>query len=235
MLEAIRISKEYKGQRALFDVSFTVEKSKIFCLVGANGAGKSTAIKMFTGQMTPSSGSANIDGYNVSTHLKNIKSKIAYIPENLMLYGHLNALENLDLFCSVSQLNYSTDELGSFLQQVGLNEQHFSKKLENYSKGMRQKVGIAYAIAKKASFLFLDEPTSGLDPKSIMEFSSLIKQLSSAGITILMTSHDLNRSINDSDKIGIMKDGNLLEIITTKNCSYRELEKKYMDHMISKE
>jgi ABC-2 type transport system ATP-binding protein len=149
-----------------------------------------------------------------------------------MLYGHLNALENLDFFCSISGLNYTSSELSLFLTQVGLKEGHFSKKLENYSKGMRQKVGIAYAIAKKASFLFLDEPTSGLDPKSIIEFSGLIRQMSSRGITILMTSHDLNSSINDSDKIGIMRDGNLLEVIPTKNCSYQELENKYMDYMI---
>lgn len=180
-----------------------------------------------------SSGSANIAGHNTVTEFKTIKSKIAYIPENLMLYGHLNAIENLDLFCSVSKLNYSNTELKSYLEQAGLDKTHFNKRLENYSKGMRQKVGIAYAIAKKASFLFLDEPTSGLDPKSIIEFSKIIKQLSASGISILMTSHDLHRSINDADKIGIMKDGELLEVIESRNCSHAELEKKYMDYMVS--
>jgi ABC-2 type transport system ATP-binding protein len=233
MLEAINIFKDYKGQKALNHVSFKVEMGEIFCLVGANGAGKSTAIKIFTGQLSPTSGSANIDGYNTATEFETIKYKIAYIPENLMLYGHLNALENLDLFCSVSNLKYSTNELNSFLTQAGLHADHFEKRLENYSKGMRQKVGIAYAIAKKAAFLFLDEPTSGLDPKSIIEFSEIIKQLSASGITILMTSHDLHRSINDADKIGIMKDGNLLEVIDTKSCSYNELETKYMNYMIA--
>lgn len=233
MIEAIKISKEYRDHKTLNNVSFRVEKGEIFCLVGANGAGKSTTIKMFTGQLLPSSGSANIDGINVASELKKIRSKIAYIPENLTLYGHLNALENLDLFCSISRLAYSKNELGTFLKQVGLCEEHFHKKLENYSKGMRQKVGIAYALAKKASFLFLDEPTSGLDPKSIIEFSGILKQLRMNEISILMTSHDLNRSLDDADKIGIMRDGKLLEIISTQNCQHEELERKYMSHMIS--
>jgi ABC-2 type transport system ATP-binding protein len=231
MLEAVNISKEFKGYKALNSISFKVEKGETLCLVGANGAGKSTIIKIFTGQLSPSSGSANINGLNVMIGLKDLKSHIAYIPENLTLYGHLNALENLDLFCSVSKLNYSVKELRFFLKDAGLSEAHFEKKLEKYSKGMRQKVGIAYAIAKKASCLFLDEPASGLDPKSILEFSMIIKKLTAEGVTILMTSHDLNRSIHDADKIGIMKDGNLLETIRTTNCSHDELEKKYMDHM----
>ncbi|MBA2613059.1 MAG: ATP-binding cassette domain-containing protein [Bacteroidetes bacterium] len=233
MLEAISIVKDYKGQKALNYVSFKVNLGEVFCLVGANGAGKSTLIKLFTGQLTPTTGSANIDGYSVAGDFNAVKHKVAYIPENLMLYGHLNAIENLDLFCSVSNLKYTTNELSLFLRQAGLNEVHYSKRLENYSKGMRQKVGIAYALAKKAEYLFLDEPTSGLDPKSIIEFSEIIKQLSKTGITILMTSHDLHRSINDADKIGIMKDGNLLEVIETDDYTHSELEEKYMNYMIN--
>ena len=233
MLEAINLSKQYGTSTVLNSINLKVNAGEIYCLLGANGAGKTTIIKLFTGQLSPTSGSANIAGHNSVTELETIKSKIAYLPENLMLYGHLNAIENLDLFCSVSKLNYSTTELKYFLKQAGLDEAHFEKRLENYSKGMRQKTGIAYAIAKKASFLFLDEPTSGLDPKSIIEFSNIIKQLSASGISILMTSHDLHRSINDSDKIGIMKNGNLLEEIDCKNCSHAELETKYMNYMVS--
>ena len=233
MLETINLSKQYGTFNALKSINLKINQGEICCLLGANGAGKTTLIKIFTGQLTPTSGSAIIDGRDTVTELETVKNKIAYIPENLMMYGHLNATENLDLFCSVSNLKYSIEELNFFLTQAGLDKSHFEKRLEKYSKGMRQKVGIAYAIAKKASFLFLDEPTSGLDPKSMIEFSKIIKQLSASGITILMTSHDLHRSINDSDKIGIMKDGNLLEAIDSKTCSYTELEKKYMNYMVS--
>ena len=96
---------------------------------------------------------------------------------------------------------------------------------------MKQKVGIAFALAKKAKVLFLDEPTSGLDPKSIAEFSILIRTLKDNGMTILMTSHDLFRTINDADRIGIMREGNLLEIVDAKQTTFADLEKKYMDYM----
>ena len=96
---------------------------------------------------------------------------------------------------------------------------------------MRQKIGIAFALAKKAEVLFLDEPTSGLDPKNIAEFSTLIQTLKSDGMAILMTSHDLFRTIHDADKIGIMKAGKLLEIIDALSTTHCLLEKKYMSHM----
>ena len=231
MIEVHHITKEFKGHRGLNDVSFTVRKGEAFCLIGANGAGKSTAIKILTNQFSPTSGTASIDGVNVAESFHQIKSDIAYVPENLMLYGHLSGIQNLDFFCNISGLKYSENELEVYLRQVGLDQKFFHKKLENYSKGMKQKVGIAFALAKKAKVLFLDEPTSGLDPKSIAEFSVLIKSLKDNGMTILMTSHDLFRTINDADRIGIMREGNLLEIVDAKQTTFADLEKKYMDYM----
>jgi ABC-2 type transport system ATP-binding protein len=231
MIEIQHITKEFKGHRGLNDVSFSVPKGQVFCLIGANGAGKSTTIKILTNQITPTSGTATIAGVNVSESFNQIKPDIAYVPENLMLYGHLSGIQNLDFFCNISGLTYSEDELKSYLSQVGLDQKFFQKKLENYSKGMKQKVGIAFALAKKAKVLFLDEPTSGLDPKSIAEFSGLIKALKHDGMTILMTSHDLFRTINDADNIGIMREGNLLEIVDAKQITFAGLEKKYMDYM----
>lgn len=231
MVEINHITKEFKGHRGLNDVSFTVRKGEAFCLIGANGAGKSTTIKILTNQFSPTSGTATINGVNVSESFNQIKPDIAYVPENLMLYGHLTGIQNLDFFCNISGLAYSTDELEAYLNQVGLDQKFFHKNLENYSKGMKQKVGIAFALAKKAKVLFLDEPTSGLDPKSIAEFSILIRTLKDNGMTILMTSHDLFRTINDADRIGIMREGNLLEIVDAKQTTFADLEKKYMDYM----
>jgi ABC-2 type transport system ATP-binding protein len=231
MIEIHNITKEFKGHRGLNDVSFTVHKGEAFCLIGANGAGKSTTIKILTNQFSPTSGTATIDGVNVSESFSKIKSDIAYVPENLMLYGHLTGIQNLDFFCNISGLQYSVHELEAYLMQVGLDKRFFDKKLGNYSKGMKQKVGIAFALAKKAKVLFLDEPTSGLDPKSIAEFSVLIKTLKTNGMTILMTSHDLFRTINDADRIGIMREGNLLEIVDAKQTTFADLEKIYMDYM----
>ena len=231
MIQVQNLTKEYKSHKALSDVSFSVAQGEIFSLVGANGAGKSTTIKILTHQIPATSGSAHVNGLDVSSHFARIKAEIAYVPENLMLYGYLTGIENLDFFCGISALKYSRAELGNYLIQAGLDSKHFDKKLGNYSKGMKQKIGIAFALAKKAKVLFLDEPTSGLDPKSIAEFSVLLKNLKAAGMTILMSSHDLFRIINDTDRIGIMKEGSLLEIVNAKEVSFLQLEEKYMQLM----
>lgn len=200
MIEVKDLTKEYKDHKGLAGISFNVEKGEIFSLVGANGAGKSTTIKILTNQLRPTSGSAVIDGFEISGNYQQIRPLVAYLPENLMLYGYLTGIQNLEFFCGISGLHYTHEELGLYLEQAGLESKHFNKRLDNYSKGMRQKVGIAFALAKRAKILFLDEPTSGLDPKSIAEFSLLLKNLKQAGMTILMTSHDLFRTMQDADK-----------------------------------
>lgn len=231
MIQVQSLTKEYKLHKALNDVSFTVTRGEIFSLVGANGAGKSTTIKILTHQVLATSGSASVNGLDVSSHFGQIKPGIAYVPENLMLYGYLTGIQNLDFFCGISGLNYTRAELENYLIRAGLDAGHFDKKLANYSKGMKQKVGIAFALAKKATVLFLDEPTSGLDPKSIAEFSVLLKNLKASGMTILMSSHDLFRTINDTDRIGIMKEGRLLETVHARETSFAQLEEKYMQLM----
>lgn len=231
MIEARNLTKKYKDQYVLKEVSFQVGKGELFCLVGANGAGKSTTLKLFTQQIQPTSGEALIHDINVADNYKAVKPLVTYIPENLALYGLLTGYENLRFFCEIAGIKYSRYKLESYLVKAGLEPQHFSKRMSEYSKGMRQKIGIAFALAKKSEVLFLDEPTSGLDPKSIAEFSNLIQTLKVDGMSILMTSHDLFRTINDADKIGIMKAGKLLETIDAVSTTHSLLENKYMSHM----
>ena len=123
----------------------------------------------------------------------NTTSSIGYIPENVNLYPYLSGLENLDYFCKLANLKYSKNELASFLRECGLNDNFHKKVTSSYSKGMRQKVGIAIAYAKKAKVYLLDEPASGLDPLSSNELSELLKKLASNGSSILMASHDIFR------------------------------------------
>ncbi|MCG8330749.1 MAG: ATP-binding cassette domain-containing protein [Chitinophagales bacterium] len=231
MLQAINLSKTYGKYHALKDLNLKVNSGEIFCLLGANGAGKTTTINLFLNFITPSSGKARINNISVSENPVETKKYVAYIPENLALYPELSGLENLTYFTGLANKTYHKDHLVSLLKRSGLQKDAFNKRVSEYSKGMRQKVGIAIALAKEAKALLLDEPTSGLDPKASNEFSDLLKTLSADGIAILMTTHDLFRAQVTGSHIGIMKEGRLLEKFSSKKVSLSELEKTYLNHM----
>ncbi|MCU0324063.1 MAG: ABC transporter ATP-binding protein, partial [Spirosomaceae bacterium] len=166
MLQAKNLSKKYGDQTALNGLNLTINEGEIFALLGQNGAGKTTTINCFLGFIEPSSGEASINGLSVAENALETKKYLAYIPETVMLYPNLTGIENLEFFSSLAGFKYSKDELGQFLSRAGLQDTAHQQRVGSYSKGMRQKVGIAIAIAKKAKALLLDEPTSGLDPKA---------------------------------------------------------------------
>ena len=231
MLEAVQLSKSYGSFRALNQLDLKILKGEIFCLLGANGAGKSTTINLFLNFIAPSEGTVKINDMDVAQHSLETKKHIAYIPENLMLYPNLSGLENLQYFCGLSGKEYPVAKLHDFLNKAGLKEDLHKRRVGKYSKGMRQKVGIAIAIAKEASALLLDEPTSGLDPKASNEFAQLLRELKETNVAILMATHDLFRAKETGTHIGIMKRGNLVEKLTTEEISHRDLEKIYLEHM----
>lgn len=226
MLQAKYICMRYGETQALNDLSFTIAPGEIFCLLGQNGAGKTTAINIFLGLITPTSGEALIDG--VSTSKKNARKNMAYIPEVVQLYSHLSGLENLDFFSRLAGFSYTEDALVALLKRVNLLEDAHNKRLVTYSKGMRQKVGIAIALAKDASYILMDEPTSGLDPKASIEFASLCKELSANGVAILMATHDIFNAVNIGSKIGIMREGALVYTTNTSKISAQELQDLYI-------
>ena len=207
MLSAKNLTKIYNGHPALADVSFTVNPGEIFCLLGANGAGKTTTINLFLNFIEPSGGEVFIGDFKVTDAPLETKKLLAYIPENLMLYPNLTGTENLDYFSNLAAKQYKQDELRNFLSEAGLQEGAHEQRVSTYSKGMRQKVGIAIALAKQAKVLLLDEPTSGLDPKASNEFAALLKKLSQQGVATLMATHDLFRAKETGTHIGIMKEG----------------------------
>lgn len=231
MITANNLSKVYNGKLALAGVSFKVKPSEIFCLLGANGAGKTTTINLFLNFIEPSGGEAIIGDYRVTDAPLETKKLLAYIPENLTLYPNLTGLENLDYFSALAGKKYSRDELRKFLSDAGLQEEVHDKRVNTYSKGMRQKVGIAIALAKQAKALLLDEPTSGLDPKASNEFAELLKKLSAQGVATLMATHDLFRAKETGTQIGIMKEGKLVEVLTSADINHSDLEKLYLQHM----
>ena len=228
MLIAENLSKTYGDYKALNNLNLKLNKGEIFALLGQNGAGKSTTINIFLGFVKPTEGVAKINGISVVDHPEETKKFIAYIPETVLLYPNLTGVENLKFFSSLAGFDCDNEALTSFLSKAGLQSDAHHNRLGGYSKGMRQKVGIAIAIAKKAKVLLLDEPTSGLDPKASNEFSEILKELASEGTTIFMATHDIFRAKEVADRIGIMKRGNLISEINADEISANELEKLYL-------
>ena len=228
MLIAENLSKTYGDYKALNNLNLKLNEGEIFALLGQNGAGKSTTINIFLGFVKPTEGVAKINGISVVDHPEETKKFIAYIPETVLLYPNLTGVENLKFFSSLAGFDYDNEALTNFLSKAGLQADAHHNRLGGYSKGMRQKVGIAIAIAKKAKVLLLDEPTSGLDPKASNEFSEILKELASEGTTIFMATHDIFRAKEVADRIGIMKRGNLISEINANEISANELEKLYL-------
>jgi ABC-2 type transport system ATP-binding protein len=232
MLEAVHLTKRYNGITALDDLTLRVMPGEVFCLLGANGAGKTTTINLFLNFVDPTSGTASINGLDVTREPLETKKYLAYIPETVMLYRNLTGLENLEYFSALAgRLDYTRVQLLGFFERVGLPAEAADRRVGTYSKGMRQKVGIAIALAKDARALLLDEPTSGLDPKAANEFSGLLAGLSASGVAVLMATHDLFRAKESGTRVGIMRQGRLVRTLETTEVGHADLERIYLEHM----
>lgn len=228
MLEAKNLTKKYGKHEALSQLNLSVGKGEIFCLLGQNGAGKTTTINLFLGLLEPSEGEAILNGVTVKTNGNATNKMMAYIPEVVQLYGNLSGLENLNFFSRLAGFKYSDAELSNYLLKAGLQETAHNDNLSSYSKGMRQKVGIAIALSKNADYIFMDEPISGLDPKATLEFTKICKELSQEGKTIFMATHDIFNAVNVSTQIGIMKEGKLVYSANTDTINASELHDLYL-------
>ncbi|MEW7281291.1 ABC transporter ATP-binding protein [Aquimarina sp. 2201CG1-2-11] len=228
MLQAINLTKKYGKHVALSQLNLSIDKGEIFCLLGQNGAGKTTTINLFLGLIEPTSGEVLINGIPVKPNNNKTTQMIAYIPEVVQLYGNLSGIDNLNFFSRLAGFRYANTELSIFLSKAGLQETAHHKKLSSYSKGMRQKVGIAIALSKNADYIFMDEPISGLDPKAAIEFTKICKELSQDGTAIFMATHDIFNAVNVGTKIGIMKEGKLLHNTSTDSINATELQNLYL-------
>jgi ABC-2 type transport system ATP-binding protein len=233
LMEAVNLTKRYEDNvLALDHVSFSVYPRQIFAILGGNGAGKTTAINIFLNFIEPTEGEARIGG--VVTHREPLKAKsmVGYVSENVMLYPNFTALQNLDYFARLGgHTHYTTNDYREVLNRVGLAESAHRRKLREFSKGMRQKSGIAIAILKNAPAIILDEPTSGLDPKAGYEFLRLLDDLRSEGKAILMSTHDIFRAREIADNIAIMNVGRMLMQKMSTELAGVDLEDLYMKFM----
>jgi ABC-2 type transport system ATP-binding protein len=233
MLEAANLTKRYEdGVLALDGVSFAVQPGEILAVLGGNGAGKTTTINLFLNFIEPTEGEARIDG--IVTHREPLRAKerVSFVSENVMLYPNFTALQNLDFFARLGgRSDYSRDDYRRALLRVGLAAEAHDKKLKGFSKGMRQKCGIAIAILKDSPAILLDEPTSGLDPKAGREFIELLDSLRREGKSILMSTHDIFRAREIADTVAIMDGGRIIMQEQADNLGGRDLEEIYMHHM----
>ena len=225
------IIKVFNNNKAVNDLSLAIHEGEIYGLLGHNGAGKSTTINILLGFLQPDSGTATINSIDISSNYNEARKCIGYIPENVSLYPYLTGIENLDYFCKLSGKSLSQSRLSNLLNECGLENKFHQNRIDTYSKGMRQKVGIAIALAKEAKVYLLDEPASGLDPLASNELSLLLKKLASRGAAILMASHDIFRVRETCDRIGIIKKGELVKEMNTSDVSTNELESIYIDYI----
>lgn len=233
MIKTIHLTKQFNGHLAVNDLNLNIAPGEIYCLLGANGAGKTTTINLLLNVFSPTSGKALIGGDSVTERPLETKKRLTYIPENLSLYPSLTGVENLRFFCGLSRLMFTTQQLEAYLKEAGLQPEAFHKRIDTYSKGMRQKVGIALAIARSSEVLLLDEPTSGLDPAASNDFARLLELMKNRGAAILMATHDLFRAKETGTRIGIMNRGSLIDELVASDISHSDLEQVYLHHVKS--
>ncbi len=233
MLETKDLTKQYEdGLLALDHLNIRVEPGEIFCMFGANGAGKTTAINLILGFILPTEGTAFVEGVDVVKEPLKSKEHISYVSENVMLYGNFTAYQNLDYFSRLAgKRNLKRTDYAEVMSRVGLQEKAFDMRVKNFSKGMRQKLGIAVAILKDAPNLILDEPTSGLDPKSGQEFLDLLLELKGKEKSIFISSHDIFRAKFIADRVGFMLQGKLVMMKSSEELKGEDLNKLYLEYM----
>ena len=233
MIETQNLTKIYEdGRTAVDHLTMTVEPGEIFCMFGANGAGKTTTINLMLNFIPPTEGTALIEGVDVTKEPLKSKEYISFVSENVMLYGNFTAIQNLDYFTKLAgKRNLTKSDYAAVLQSVGLQKEAYDARSKTYSKGMRQKLGLAIAIIKDAPNIILDEPTSGLDPKSGQEFLNLLAGMRDKGKSVFMSTHDIFRAKMIADRVGFMKNGKLGLLKTRKELEGEDLTELYIQYM----
>ncbi|MCJ7784810.1 MAG: ABC transporter ATP-binding protein, partial [Desulfobacterales bacterium] len=214
IIEAEGLTKKYGTQIAVNSLALQIREGEVFGFLGPNGAGKTTTLLMFLGLTEPTSGKVRIVGFDPTRDPLRVKEKVGYLPENVGFYDDMDAGQNLRFIARLNRIpdGVSDKRIDELLEQVGLFEEG-KKKVGTYSKGMRQRLGIAEVLIKEPKLIFLDEPTIGLDPDGTHRMLDLIHSLSrERNITIFLSSHLLDQVQRICDRIGIMIKGNLVAI-----------------------
>ncbi len=212
LVETIGLTKRYGEVTAVDNLNLRVKKGSVYGLLGPNGAGKTTTILMLLGLTEPTSGQALVAGYDATRNPLIIKSMVGYLPDNVGFYRELTGVENLRYTASLNGISIKESEkrIQEALERVGLREAGY-RKVAEYSRGMRQRLGIADILIKDPQLIILDEPTLGIDPEGVRELLKLIRELSREdGRTVLISSHMLHQIQQICDEVGIFVKGKLI-------------------------
>ena len=214
VIEVENLTRTYGAFKAVDNISFNVEKGEIFGFLGANGAGKTTAIKMLTGILEPTSGKGIVAGFNIKTQRNKLKYKIGYMSQHFSLYEDLTLKENIKFYGGIYGLTKTEiiDRTSDMIKRLGL-ENIKDTLISEIPLGWKQKIAFSVAILHKPEIVFLDEPTSGVDPITRRQFWDLIYQATENGITIFVTTHYMDEA-EYCDRISMMVQGKIAAIGT---------------------
>ena len=214
-IEAVDLTKYYGDFLAVDHINFTVEQGEIFGFLGPNGAGKSTTIRMLTGISTPTAGKASIMGFDIVKQPLKAKSVMGIVPDISNIYTELTAQENLIFTAKLYGISKvkRDDKANELLQYFDLFDRR-NEKVEGFSRGMRRRVCIAMALINDSKVLYLDEPTSGLDVKSVRSIREIIRELNDEGLTVFLTTHNIEEASQMCDRIAILNRGKIAVIDT---------------------
>ena len=235
IVEIKELFKTIDKEEILSDINLQIAEGEIYGLLGANGAGKTTLMKCMLSLLTITSGSIEIFGKNLQEHREEILSQVGSIIETPIFYENCTAKEILEIHTQYMGKNITELDIINTLRMVGLK--NTTKKVKEFSLGMRQRLGLARAFLMKPRLLILDEPINGLDPVGIQEIRNLLQLLSKEhGITILILSHILSEISQIADKIGVIKNGSMIEQVYMEELMKEniDLEEFFMSHFLSK-
>ena len=235
IVEIKELFKTIDKEEILSDINLQIAEGEIYGLLGPNGAGKTTLMKCMLSLLTITSGSIEIFGKNLQEHREEILSQVGSIIETPIFYENCTAKEILEIHAQYMGKNITELDIINILRMVGLK--NTTKKVKEFSLGMRQRLGLARAFLTKPRLLILDEPINGLDPVGIQEIRNLLQLLSKEhGITILISSHILSEISQIADKIGVIKNGSMIEQVYMEELMKEniDLEEFFMSHFLSK-
>ena len=233
MIRAIGLTKQFRdGNRAINAVDLEVAKGEIFGLLGPNGSGKTTTLNLFLDFIRPTRGRALINDIEVAREPLRAKRYVELIPENVALYPTLTAAQNVEFFSSVGlKKTPRRDRVREALLRVGLMGDVVDRRVSTFSKGMRQRAGLAVALVRQAPAVLLDEPTAGLDPKAATDFVDLLVGMRREGTAILLCTHDLFRAQQVCDRVGILREGTMQATLDRQQLNAADLERLYLEVM----
>jgi ABC-2 type transport system ATP-binding protein len=219
MIQVNGLTKDYGARRAIDNLTFDAEQGEIVGFLGPNGAGKTTTMRILTSYMPPTEGTAVVAGYNVMEESMEVRKRVGYLPETVPLYNDMTALDYLKYMADLRKIPNSEERAYETLEMVNLGDRATSY-IGNFSKGMRQRVGLAQALIHRPEVLILDEPTIGLDPAQVVEIRNVIREIGKDR-TVLLSTHILSEAQQICDRVLIINKGNIVAEDTPENLKSR--------------